>query len=849
MKRQLSWRCEENNADLLKGFNLQDAEDCFGKLQEHLKRQAQEDLFRRLMPEFQAWQEHWDNEDDPFESEESLSEEEEEREEEEIIEKPKHRRLMDGFVAGPVEATVWDKNKFVRCDAKIVNTNADGSVVIEWKEKNGITSRNSVESWALERPSHPDDRYPSSMCEEQALMQGDEGFNQAVQAFYSQLHWSSPSQGDISLLPPQEFVTSMMHPLSRVSRLLVDHAVGSGKTLILVRSVCNFYNSGKAIVVIMPKDCVVYNFYRSMWEWPSRWRDFACIKCPDAAAIAAGGQDWKIVRHMRWKINGDNAEIQCIAQRNSISIDKVVSERLVKTMRETLELKGAVLKGKMKPAWLQDFWNKATGTDVHPPAAPLRCYRMTSAGGRASEIVNGEPRGAIFKFGFSEDDNNPFSRKIVFIDEAHNIVRETQTWQEQLMRLRKCLTSARDCTLMALTGSMAERNIQEGRDLMNIVKGDLTNLSDEGFMSSYTARGSNFPQQLPFCCADGEFQRTRKVEFVKTVPLSSYALVRYVYQAIKVHRSKKPDNVLANHTNMPVYFGALWASDMKEQILNGKTEVVPKFASVIADIKKYVELNEKCVVMINRKTGYGTFVQILQNVASCDGFQIALLKDIETFNSTENTTMVMVLDSDVASESVDLKNVRHHLLVDVPQSLGSYQQMCGRSVRCESHVSLPLDQRNVKFVVYCAVFPDFDGRNKDLAGFALWMFCGYCVDSDRPNLNLDPAPRDIIEAVQEFLRCIERHNVTTINQLTIMLQRENTRLPESLRQSLNIPSLLLKRLMVGLYGLQKHGMKACPDHLSSTIDERLVDKLCLDAERMTPALMQMRQRAMDSLYY
>ncbi len=27
---------------------------------------------------------------------------------------------------------------------------------------------------------------------------------------------------------------------------------------------------------------------------------------------------------------------------------------------------------------------------VHPPAAPLRCYRMTSAGGRASEVHDGQ---------------------------------------------------------------------------------------------------------------------------------------------------------------------------------------------------------------------------------------------------------------------------------------------------------------------------------------------------------------------------------------------------------------------------------------------------------------------------
>ena len=31
---------------------------------------------------------------------------------------------------------------------------------------------------------------------------------------------------------------------------------------------------------IFPKDCVVHNFYRSLWEWPSKWREFACVQCP-----------------------------------------------------------------------------------------------------------------------------------------------------------------------------------------------------------------------------------------------------------------------------------------------------------------------------------------------------------------------------------------------------------------------------------------------------------------------------------------------------------------------------------------------------------------------------------------
>ena len=66
----------------------------------------------------------------------------------------------------------------------------------------------------------------------------------------------------------------------------------------------------------------------------------------------------------------------------------------------------------MKPR----YWAQAAddADDVpHPPAAPLRAYRFTSAGGRAAEVVDGVPRGCIFKVGF--DGENPYSGNLLGI--------------------------------------------------------------------------------------------------------------------------------------------------------------------------------------------------------------------------------------------------------------------------------------------------------------------------------------------------------------------------------------------------------------------------------------------------
>eukprot|EP00931_Biecheleriopsis_adriatica_P087832 TRINITY_DN62248_c0_g1_i1.p1 TRINITY_DN62248_c0_g1~~TRINITY_DN62248_c0_g1_i1.p1 ORF type:complete len:850 (-),score=148.94 TRINITY_DN62248_c0_g1_i1:56-2605(-) len=841
-------RAASSNADLLHGLNLQGPTELFSRLQDHLKEQARQDLFRRLLPELQAWQEHWDNDDDALEPEEPLTEDEVE-----VTPSCKRQRATEGFAAGPVEALWACDNEYY--EAKIANTNVDGTVTVEWKDEwaDESTLHNKIAPSNLRRPSRPDDTYPSHLWEGVSLKQGDVGFNQAAQAVYSEARWTSPSQGAVSLLPQQHFVTTMLHPLSRVARLLVDHSVGSGKTLILVRTVCNYYSCGKAVVVIMPKDCVVHNFYRSLWEWPSRWRDFACFQCPGEAAIAAGRQDWRSVRNTRWQINGENAEIRRLAETQRLSIDKVILEQLVKTMRETLELKGAIWKGKLRPGWVEAFWNKATDTDVHPPAAPLRCYRMTSAGGRASELSEGEPRGAIFKFGFSRVDSNPYSRKVVLMDEGHNLTRPSRMWHAQLTRLRNLLETAVDCTFMACTGSIAEKEIKDGRDLLNVIKGDsFASLSDEGFMSSYNKRGPSFPRQLPFGCADGEYVRSLESQFVKTVTLSSHALVRYVYQAIKLHRTNKSDDTLVNHTNLPVYFGSVGNSSSQREIMSGRPDFVPKFASVIADVKECAKSKQKCVIMVSRKTGYKTLVEILQGVASNNGFGIALYADLASFNSTANSRgeifLALVLDADKEAESIDLKSVRRHLLVDVPPHWGAYKQRCGRSVRCGSHDNLPEDQRDVKFIVYCAVFADFVVRDPELGGLALWMFCGFWGGPKTINPSSEPFPEDIAEAVRGFVLALKHRGVVTIQELLFALRRD-AGLAGTLLQTLGLENKLNKRLAAGLVELQQRGMQACPAGISSTIDERLLEKLRAKAEQMTPGMARLRCCAIDAGFY
>ena len=124
--------------------------------------------------------------------------------------------------------------------------------------------------------------------------------------------------------------------------------VGSGKTLIMVRMIDNFYYDERAKITIVPKDVVVDNFYLSLWEWPSRWRDFCCWSNPHEAAMAAGTENWRHMRDSRWQLTSENASIRREAEAKNLTLDKLHKDVLVKIMRATLEMKGAIYQGKLR---------------------------------------------------------------------------------------------------------------------------------------------------------------------------------------------------------------------------------------------------------------------------------------------------------------------------------------------------------------------------------------------------------------------------------------------------------------------------------------------------------------------
>ena len=210
-------------------------------------------------------------------------------------------------------------------------------------------------------PPQPQDGYPEHLWP--ALVQGEHGFNaEARKVLQAMLPdgahaWSSPTQGQVKLLKQQAVASLLVHPKSPVSRILLDHNTGSGKTLCMLRILDNYYFSLKPKIVVVPKDTVMWNLYATLWQFPSRWRDFASHQCPKAAELACGALDWRSRRHLQWPLMSE--ALRAAAAREGLTLQKAIKSLLLQKMRDCLEMKRAFYNGRVRKAYV----DKHLGSD------------------------------------------------------------------------------------------------------------------------------------------------------------------------------------------------------------------------------------------------------------------------------------------------------------------------------------------------------------------------------------------------------------------------------------------------------------------------------------------------------
>eukprot|EP00930_Biecheleria_cincta_P096577 TRINITY_DN88400_c0_g1_i1.p1 TRINITY_DN88400_c0_g1~~TRINITY_DN88400_c0_g1_i1.p1 ORF type:complete len:2469 (+),score=622.90 TRINITY_DN88400_c0_g1_i1:85-7491(+) len=506
------------------------------------------------------------------------------------------------------------------------------------------------------------------------------------------------------LQPHQEAVGFLMHPKSPVSRILVDHPTGSGKTREMIKVLDNYFYDPRPKIPIFPKDPVCRNFYFELLRWPSRYRDYYCCVRPADAAIASGKPEWKEVRHHFWDLSG-------------FPEDEV--RRLCFTMREVLEMKGMFYMGRVRKSVRSAFHKKHPGESM--PAAPLRALGYTSAGGSFAGInLMGMPVSSIMKVGFANGSGNVYTNKIVLMDEAHNLVRSQTQYAEQLQRLRRLLYEARNLVLAGFTGTPILSEPSEGRQLLDIIKGLQAPEGDEGFLSSFPMRPQPlFPMSLPRGLPDGVLTLARRKQLIRKVELHGEALKMYDVK----RRLGLPGRRLRAYCNVSIFHAAFHdgRAGSKGKILAYPEDCCPKLLAVANAV---ASSPEKAIVMIARTSGYTVMLELMRKIAAqtTPSFSVATMNELSEFNHSSNLRgevfRVLVADSLQCSEGVSFLAVRRTFLADVPVTPSTFIQQCGRAIRMYGHRGLPDNEQTVTTQLYVSQLPKWM-RSSTLACWAL----------------------------------------------------------------------------------------------------------------------------------
>lgn len=469
----------------------------------------------------------------------------------------------------------------------------------------------------------------------------------------------------------QNVVAKFMTPYSTIDRLLVAHQLGTGKTRSMLEMIGNFWNDPRPIIVMVPKQSLVNNFYDELFKHPTRLRKFLyeCLGNPPEPMTSDFRQ-------------------KCI---------------------ELLEKKGKIRNGEVFPY---------TGKCKNSPAAPIRCVRMTQAGSdsfKKNPIFKVSQKVSAMKKLKSE---SIFDSCVIMIDEGHLLVQD-EAWDNAAQRknirsLGAALQSSKNTKLALLTATPIVNRRDDAVRLMKIVQAKDTEEFLPGYVSWFMSRVGSV-----FATTDPEGVLPHIIE----VPLLGENLEDYKKRVLEVQKGKKRTNGLYTAEHM----AAAQAHRYKSLLQMNKPdhEISTKLSKIASDVKKS---GKKTCVMIHKSNGLYLLEELMKrqgiSVVSCAAASAAENSkkvgeknrlNIKKFNELSNKRgeeiQCIILDSAEFSEGVSLQNVRQIILADLGEGLkepswGRVKQRIGRALRFCSHSRLPEDERTLEVYLYISTFDD-----------------------------------------------------------------------------------------------------------------------------------------------
>ena len=550
-----------------------------------------------------------------------------------------------------------------------------------------------------------------------------------------------PGDGRPCVQPYQQVVSYMVHPKSYTlqqktaptsqadpsQRLLVVHRTGAGKTCSMIRIADNYFNDRRPKILLFPSPAVCSNFYMELLShrFPNRYADY------------------------------------------------LQREGKLDDVRNNLELRrGGLMCGRVRKELLDDPLR---------PSAPLRAFSYTQAGGRQAigdrhrinpvfKCPDGYGGGWCYGPGqvFStedgyveyESDGNPFSNKIVLMDEFHNLVkpspeiRKSPTRMMMLDMLKEMLRTAKNSVLVGFTATPLVGD-NGAKELLDIIKGKGNEgLADEGFLSYFMGSPRPvFPTVVP--------PVSQIIERSKTVPIQNLPDTKR--GNLREYCKHQNDEVKAlQRCSLGQHFGTAGQLTILATLKGGdgklcgeafpEEEPHPSFGYCPDRVRGYASKlsavcddvgthTDKTLVLVHSTHGFKLLLRLLATrfpdevlgYVGCNASQTvkwdaevkALIGDkhsevekakgccscnICLFNDPMRNLhgehcRVMVADAKFCSEGVSFLGVRQFALVDMPENAAEFVQRVGRAVRFNGHAGLPAEKSNVHVRLYCATLP------------------------------------------------------------------------------------------------------------------------------------------------
>ena len=545
---------------------------------------------------------------------------------------------------------------------------------------------------------------------------GQSGFNAyAIQKFRrSRLGKNPPNCGPDKLAtPPQDFVSFMVRPGTPVDSFGVCHLVGSGKSKEMAQILTNFFYDQRKKVVMVLNSTQEVNFYSDFFKWDSPWLKFV-QKSPDP-----------------------DRPTRTMEQKYSSVPDKD---------KEKSKFRKYVLKAKKILMWHKHQNKKPAdpAPGVPAPGAAFRVYHYTNQA--AFDAKN-----YFLKANRELGGNNPFDNCVIICDECQNLYNDKYDnirHKRIAAELSTKLKSAEGSIRVFFTGTPIHTNdpAKDVQEFRSLVRGRIPAAdNDEGLFSWYmnrpstqfarqhrsievmprviysVLRGEHLRKYLQMRCGG---QKTTKIEKIKYEKCAKGKPGERAEIASKVKGAQAWENTSFRADRRAD--GAAY-NEVDNFSENDLAEAAIKFWTILDLIKKQ---NGKIVIQIYKSSGSQFLIRVLkkflgptkvlsvektktdaQNAKAIDNFNNDISNNANIpVNINGGIHKVIVLESEIAKESISLFNVRLIIMADVSPrhenpKWSTFKQRAARALRMCGHEGLTDKKKKLRIRLVLSKMP------------------------------------------------------------------------------------------------------------------------------------------------